>query len=272
MIVNLPRYENGVKFWDTDDKGYDIDLSMYCITVQSIDDFNDKVLPRFEPLTIETCEELKSQITKAIEKNTVIKFFTDERIRLDRQVKLILNDYPDDIKVNWENKLKPLRDELQSNNIMSSKFIFTNKDRVFEILDRVKQERIKVLKAKRKETNKTYYENKKKILNMDNAKHTLSDEEKKEKRKETNKKYYEKKMETIPTKVILTEDEIKAKRREANKNYYEKQKSQQLSKTLLSEEQKSENKKETNKKYYKSRKSLLDEINELKSMVSKLMN
>lgn len=237
MIVNLPRYENGIKFWNKEDEGYNIDLHDYLIPVQSIDDFTNKLIKRIEPETIDDYEKIKDEVIRAAEKNVVLKYLKEQLASLEARKKLIFKDYPDNVKETYQAKLQPLEDALRKNNVDSSRFIINNKDECLKILSQHKLEVLNVLKTKRKESNKKYYEKRKELFKQE-PRQLLTEEQKKENRKQANKSYYQNKHST--------------------------------NKEPLIDEQKKERRRETNKKYYENRKTLQSEINELKAIVQQM--
>lgn len=227
MKVLFPRYEDYVLHWSKETYEREVNEEGY---FKSLDDVKNYILRKNDKITIEICEDIKSQIENAIEKNILIQFLTEDLKEFKKSNNVLLLSYPfGEVRNYWIAQNDLLIQEYRALMSKNSKFIKENKDAVFEFLNEKRHVTVQQIKEKRKEANKIYYEKRKSLLKLDEEqpKVELTEDEKKEKKKLANKKYYEKKIAEkveAPMKPILTEEEKKERRKEANKRYYEKKK------------------------------------------------
>jgi hypothetical protein len=206
---------------------------------QSIDDVIAYFHTQLLVSNIQECETLKQIINdKKLLSQVLGKYDT-----IKKHIQMLYNSLPFNIKPHYDELTNALKSELLRVQRASAIFVYNNKDEIFQVLDTMKNERIAVVKDKKKEANKKYNDKQKELLGT-NKDIELTEEEKlekieylKNKKREANKKYNDKQKELlglnqkIKTDVPLTDEQIlerldnlKNKKREANKKYYENQK------------------------------------------------
>lgn len=221
MIVRLPEFKDGVRKYNGEI--YTINPIEYVVEINSLQDFRDKILNTQENLNIEICDTIRSDIERSIEKNTMFKYFIEQRKSFESRIKLILKDYDEPTKQKYEDEIKQAKAFFTKENEKSTKFIHNNKNAIFTILDEIRETELNKLKERRKEVNNKYYQKRKELLNIPD-KTTMTEEERKERKKLANQKYREKQKKSIDeVKEAVIVDE-KEKKKEYNKTYYSKQK------------------------------------------------
>lgn len=223
-IVRLPEFKDGVRKYNG--LTFEVDANEYIIDINSLQDFRNKILNDMDNLSIEECDNIKEDIIRASETNTVFKPFTENRKAFETRIKSILRDYDESTKLKYEDEIEQAKTLIKKGNAKSTKYIIENKEAIFVILNESREIQINKLKERRKEVNNKYYQKRKQLLNIPD-KIAMSEEERKEKRKLANQKYREKQKQINDdannVKVAVVVDE-KDKKKEYNRTYYNKQK------------------------------------------------
>lgn len=249
MKVLFPRYDDFKPHWQNETYEREVDENNY---FKSLDDFKAYINRYYPSPSIETCEDIKSQILVAIEANKGIKFLVDDLVDFKKSNIPLISSYPiGEIRDYWKAQNDLLIQEFKLLMAKNNKYIKDNKDIVISFLDEQRDTAIRKIQENRKEVNRRYYEKRKMMLSNDNktAKSVLTEEERKLRKQIANKKYYEKRklagvtppdatktgggfIDEVPSsspaalgqKPLLTEEEKREHRREANKKYYQKKK------------------------------------------------
>jgi hypothetical protein len=222
-IVRLPEFKDGVRKYNG--LTFEVDPNEYIIDINSLQDFRNKILNDMDNLSIEECDNIKEDIIRASETNTVFKSFTENRKAFESRIKSIFRDYDESTKLKYEDEIEQAKTLIKKGNAKSTKYIIENKEAIFVILNESREIQINKLKERRKEVNNKYYQKRKQLLNIPD-KIAMSEEERKEKRKLANQKYREKQKQLSDVhqvKVAVVVDE-KDKKKEYNRTYYNKQK------------------------------------------------
>ena len=220
-IVKLPSFKDGVRTYNGEI--YEIDPSAYSIDISSLQDFRDKVLDTIDNLNAQVCDDIKNEINRSIEKKTMYKPFVEQRKSFESRINLILRDYDDTTKLKYEDEIKQAKAFFTEVNKKSTKFIWDNKDSIFDILDEIIESESNKLKERRKAVNNKYYKKRKELFNIPD-KTAMTEEERKENKRLANQKYREKQkknVDEVKEEVIVDEKE---KKKEYNRTYYSKQK------------------------------------------------
>lgn len=221
MKILFPRYENEQPHWTNEKYEREVNENE-CI--HSIEEFRQYITNIFGTLTIEICDDIKEQITKAIENNTGINFLTNDLNNFNKSMMKLIISYPiGEIRDYWKEKGEALINDYKTLMKRNQIFIKENKDIIFNMLDENRFKLLDELKSKRQLANKKYYEKQKNKLHI-TPRILLTSEEKKQKKQLANKQYYETKIKDVikTERVKLTEEEKRLNRKEANKRYYKK--------------------------------------------------
>jgi len=263
----------------------DININMYKLEINSIDDFRTQVINEIPDFNIKDSKKFKESINKAIETKKVIEYFANKTIEFSNMIELFTKDYNEYIFDKYDDITFQLKQYISNINKKSNQFVKLNKEAIFKVLDEVIENEKNKLKENKKLANKKYYENRRNELGIE-KKQPLTEEEKeeiinkmKENKKLANKKYYENRRNElgIEKKQPLTEEEKEEKKKLANKKYYEKQKEQKEPKVkeikvkdIIEETEEQMKRKKYNETYYNKQKEMRNKIKELESKLAEL--
>lgn len=235
MKLLFPEYENERPKWTNTYFEREADENNY---YKCFDDFKNYVNfclesnPAVKKLTpnqkIKTINDLEEDIKKSITNNKICKFLINEYNDKKNNIEFILKQYPNsyiDVRSKWKQETDKLVKIEKENLIKSNNFVKENKEEIFKLFLDLKDEIKILLKEKKKESNKKYYESVRSLLDI-KPREILTEEQKEENRKLSQKKYKEKQLELIgkQPRVKLTEEEKKEKKKLANEKYREKAK------------------------------------------------
>jgi hypothetical protein len=198
MRIEFPEYNDGVRHWNKECHIREVDEEDYCKTVADVDKMITNMVKEknFKSSIdlINYIDGLKQDLVTAIETQKTPTFVGQlyKDWKHINNYSFILNDIPLHLRGYWEDQAKELTAIGLQNWKNTSKFITSNKDDVFQILEQQKE----YLLVKRKEKKRTYnetYMNKLKQAGIVKDKVILTTDERKEHRREANKKYYLKK-------------------------------------------------------------------------------
>lgn len=183
MKVLFPRYDDFKPHWLNQTYEREVNEDNY---FKTLDDFKAYIERTNPKITIEICEDIKSQILTAIQTNKGIKFLIDDLIEFRKSNNPLISSYPlGEVRDYWKTQNDLLIQAYKTLMAKNNKFILENKDAVFIFLDEKRNSTIEKLKEKRKEANKKYYEKVKATLKIDKVsqvKSILTEEEKKQKK------------------------------------------------------------------------------------------
>ncbi len=215
-------------------------------------DGNIKLTPNQK---IKTINDLEEDIKKSITNNKICKFLINEYNDKKNNIEFILKQYPNsyiDVRSKWKQETDKLVKIEKENLIKSNNFVKENKEEIFKLFLDLKDEIKILLKEKKKESNKKYYESVRSLLDI-KPREILTEEQKKQNRELSIKKYYEKfrEIHDIKPREILTEEQKEENRKLSQKKYKEKQLELigKQPRVKLTEEEKKEKKKLANEKY-----------------------
>jgi hypothetical protein len=201
---------------------------------------------------LQIINELEEDIKKSITNNKLCRFVTNEFEDRKKNIEYILIQYPIDIKDKWKEQTNKLVEIERNNMRKSNTFVKQNKEEIFKLFLDIKDEIKILLKEKKKESNKKYYESVRDLLDI-KPREILTEEQKKQNRELSIKKYYEKfrEIHDIKPREILTEEQKEENRKLSQKKYKEKQLELigKQPRVKLTEEEKKEKKKLANEKY-----------------------
>jgi hypothetical protein len=222
MKINIPRYENGQRWWNTEDPGFDIDTDMYVSEINSIDDFLDIVTNRMNLDKLEEYNELVEEIN-GLEKDNKnqLKFYVERFKGIKGQFNLVTKEMPEYVKETYAKQFEALMEIVKKTIRLNKYFIIDNREQLLEAVDNIRNNIVSKMKEARAKANKKYYEKRKELMNsVEKPKRTA--EEIKEAQAKANKKSYEKRkaLLNIKPKEEKTPEEIKEQRRETNRKYY----------------------------------------------------
>ncbi len=240
MEIHFPKYENGVKWWNPEDKGCFIKEIDYAFKITTQDEFYDEILKNINDIT-----ELVKIYTQ-VQEQKAFDIFKERFKLLQKDIKSLTKDMPIHIKENYESKVEPLVELVKQNIITIKKFLYENIDETKKTIDRRMIEIKNKLKSARQKANHKYYLKIKTLLKTELPTEQatlpliqespiietpLTEEQKIQKKKEArqnaNKKYYLKQKELIKTDELTEEQKIQKKKEAkkiANKKYYLKNK------------------------------------------------
>lgn len=240
MEIHFPRYENGEKWWNPEDKGYFVKETDYTFKITTQDEFYDEILKNINDIT-----ELVKIYTQ-VQEQKAFDIFKERLTDLRKYIAILVKDMPNHIKENYKQKAEPLAELLKQNIITIKRFLYENIDETKKTIDRRMIEIKNKLKSARQKANHKYYLKIKTLLKTElpTEQETLpliqespiietplTEEQKIEKKKEArqnaNKKYYLKQKELIKTDELTEEQKIQKKKEAkkiANKKYYLKNK------------------------------------------------
>ena len=197
MMLNIPRYENGEKWWNKDDHGYDIDVISFVKEINSVDDFINSYETEMHLEKIEEYFNIIDEINKLQIENTIhIKFYVGRLKDFKNHFNLITKEMPFHIKEIYSEKLKPLTEELKKVIRLNRIFVINNRDEIINRTNEIINGFINKKKEARALANKKYYEKNKKLFNSI-AKPVKTEEQKKEAQAKAKRKYYQSKKELL---------------------------------------------------------------------------
>lgn len=245
MEIHFPRYENGEKWWNPEDKGFFIKEVDYVFKITTQDEFYDEILKNINDIT-----ELVKIYTQVQEQKS-FDIFKERFKGLQSHITMLVKDMPNHIKENYKQKAEPLIELLKQNITTIKIFLYENINETKKTIDRRMIEIKNKLKSARQKANHKYYLKQKELLNTEPiSERGLTEEEKafakiekiKESRQKANHKYYLKikallkpelpiEQATLPSvqamlpsvqESRLTEEQKIEKKKEARKTYNKK--------------------------------------------------
>jgi hypothetical protein len=237
MRINIPRYENGEKWWNLEDPGFTIDTDDYAVELTSVAEFINIVKTKMGIEKLEDYNEIVDDIMVSVNTKKNIKYYVDIFKNIKSRFNYIVNQMPIHVKQMYETKMEQLYVEMKRIIKINGLYIINNHNEIINCINEIRYELTNKLKKAKADANKKYYEKQKELLNsVPKLKKTA--EELKEAQIKANKKSYEKRKEllNIQPKIIRTEEEQKEARADANKKYYQSKK-ELLAKIQLLENQ-----------------------------------
>lgn len=248
-----------------------IELKLYILQVNSIDDFKSQVINKIPDFNIKDTQKFKQDINKAIETKRIIPYFVDKTTEFSNRIELLTNDYNEYLFEKYDNITFQLKQYISNINKKSNQFVKLNKQAIFDALDEIIEIEKNKIKENKKIANKKYYENRRNQLGIE-KKQPLTEEEKKERQKLAKEKFNEKKRQELglEKKPLLTEEEKEENKRIAKQKYYQKKK-QELGLDFDKEETEDQLKrKKYNETYYNKQKEMRNKVKELEAKLAEL--
>ncbi len=265
MNIHFDRYENGNKWWDINEPGYNINANEYITEYNNVNEFINIIHKLF--ISLEEYNDLIDEITLAKQNKKILPLYKQIRKDVTKRFNSILKNMPFHIRDTYQENIKLFNDEINRRMKVNTLFIINNIDEIMTEINKIRLNFVDKIKQARVNANKKYYEKQKELIkSVPKIKKTA--EELKQARINANKKYYETKkalIETIATPKKTAED-IKKERKEYNKKYYEENIKINNEEPEINNDG-AEKRKEYNKKYYESKKELLSKIKILESQV-----
>ena len=273
MRINIPRYENGEKWWNLEDPGFTIDTDDYAVELTSVAEFINIVKTKMGIEKLEDYNEIVDDIMVSVNTKKNIKYYVDIFKNIKSRFNYIVNQMPIHVKQMYETKMEQLYVEMKRIIKINGLYIINNHNEIINCINEIRYELTNKLKKAKADANKKYYEKQKELINSV-PKQTKTAEEIKKAKADANKKYYEKQKELINSvpKQTKTAEEIKKAKADANKKYYEKQKEliNSVPKQTKTAEEIKKAKADANKKYYEKQKELLNSVPKLKKTAEEL--